>query len=55
MPGAHSPEPASLIILMPAAAAVSARITDEHGGIIPCKVQFIGKASTASPDFGPDR
>ena len=38
---------------MPAAAAVMARITDETGGITPCKVQFIGKAGTPSPDFGP--
>jgi hypothetical protein len=47
------PVPASLTILMPAPAAVSARISDEHGGPIPCKVQFIGKAGTPGPDFGP--
>ena len=47
------PVTASLTILMPAPAAVSARITDDHGGAIPCKVQFIGKAGTPSPDFGP--
>ena len=33
---------------------VVTRITDERGGIIPCKVQFLGRDGTASPDFGPD-
>ena len=34
--------------------AVVAKITDEQGGPIPCKVQFIGRDGTTSPDFGPD-
>ena len=38
----------------PRPAAVVARITDERGGPIPCKVQFIGRDGTKSPDFGPD-
>ena len=33
---------------------VVTRITDDQGGPIPCKVQFIGSDGTASPDFGPD-
>jgi hypothetical protein len=48
------PVPASLTIEMPDAAVVVARITNEQGGPTPCKVQFIGKGGTKSPDFGPD-
>ena len=33
---------------------VVARITDEQGGPIPCKVQFIGRQGTENPFFGPD-
>ena len=39
---------------MPTPGYVVAAITDDAGEPIPCKVQFIGKADTASPDFGPD-
>ena len=46
--------PASLSVELPATATVVARITDERGGPIPCKVQFIGRDTTKSPDFGPD-
>jgi hypothetical protein len=48
------PVPASLAIEMPEAAIVVGRITNEQGGPTPCKVQFIGKGGTPSPDFGPD-
>jgi len=33
---------------------VVARITDEQGGAIPCKVEFRPRGGTAGPDFGPD-
>lgn len=33
---------------------VSAKITGEDGGPIPCKVAFYGKNGTANPDYGPD-
>ncbi|MCA9151390.1 MAG: carboxypeptidase regulatory-like domain-containing protein, partial [Planctomycetales bacterium] len=33
---------------------VEARITDDQGRRIPCKVEFRGTDGTASPDFGPD-
>ena len=46
--------PASLSIELLEAGAVAARITDERGQTIPCKVQFIGRDGTKSPDFGPD-
>ncbi|WP_406699215.1 CehA/McbA family metallohydrolase [Singulisphaera sp. Ch08] len=46
--------PESLVVEMPAAATVVARITDADGQAIPCKVQFIGRDETKSPDFGPD-
>jgi hypothetical protein len=48
------PAPESLLVRMAESAEVAARITDEQGGSIPCKVQFIGARGTASPDFGPD-
>jgi hypothetical protein len=46
--------PESLSVELPEAGSVRARITDEKGGSIPCKVQFIGREGTKSPDFGPD-
>jgi hypothetical protein len=46
--------PETLSIELPEAAVVVTRITDDRGGTIPCKVQFIGRDGTASPDFGPD-
>ena len=46
--------PESLSVELPEAATVLARITDEQGGSIPCKVQFIGRDGTKDPDFGPD-
>ena len=46
--------PGSLSVELPEAAVVVARITDDRGGTIPCKVQFIGRDGTKSPDFGPD-
>lgn len=49
---ADSPE--SLAVEMPAAATVVARITDAEGKPTPCKVQFIGRDGTGTPDFGPD-
>ena len=33
---------------------LAAKICDERGGPIPCKVAFFGKSGTADPDFGPD-
>lgn len=46
--------PESLSVELPEAGTVVARITDEQGGTIPCKVQFSGRDGTANPDFGPD-
>jgi hypothetical protein len=46
--------PPSLAVELLEAGTVVARITDERGGTIPCKVQFIGRDGTKSPDFGPD-
>jgi hypothetical protein len=46
--------PASLTVELWESGAVAARITDDHGAPIPCKVQFIGRDGTKSPDFGPD-
>lgn len=39
---------------MKPAGYVAAHITDEQGGPIPCKVQFIGTDGTQTPDFFPD-
>lgn len=33
---------------------VTARITDEAGNPLPCKVEFIAQAGTPQPDFGPE-
>jgi hypothetical protein len=46
--------PPVLSVELPEAGAVTARITDETGRPIPCKVQFIGRGGTPNPDFGPD-
>jgi hypothetical protein len=46
--------PATLAVELMETGAVHATITDEHGGSIACKVQFIGRDGTPSPDFGPD-
>ncbi len=52
---ALSPDaPASLAVELLEAGTVAAEITDEQGGTIPCKVQFIGRDGTPNPDFGPD-
>jgi hypothetical protein len=52
---APTPDPSgTLSVELPEAAAVVARIVDERGGPIPCKVQFIGRGGTKDPDFGPD-
>ena len=45
---------ATLAVELPEAGRVAARITDELGKPIPCKVQFLGRDGTQSPDFGPD-
>jgi len=50
-------------VVLPRAGLVVARITDDQGGPIPCKVQFqarlpnaagVGDKALADPDFGPD-
>lgn len=46
--------PGTLAVTLPETGVVAARITDEKGGAIPCKVQFVGRDGTPSPDFGPD-
>jgi hypothetical protein len=46
--------PESLSVELPDAASVVAHITDLEGRPTPCKVQFIGRDGTKSPDFGPD-
>ncbi len=45
--------PESLETILDQAGSVVGRITDEHGGPIPCKVQFMGRDGTPDPDFGP--
>ncbi|HWB13849.1 MAG TPA: CehA/McbA family metallohydrolase [Pirellulales bacterium] len=37
---------------LPQAGSVTARVTGEDGGPIPCKVQFLGRDGTPDPDFG---
>jgi hypothetical protein len=44
----------SVSVALPEAATVEARIDDEQGRAIPCKVQFLGRDGTKNPDFGPD-
>ena len=39
---------------LPVAPRVTAHITDENGGPIACKVEFIGTEGTEPPFFGPD-
>ena len=46
--------PSSLAVELLETGFVVARITDERGVGIPCKVQFIGREGSTSPDFGPD-
>jgi hypothetical protein len=46
--------PALLTAQLPEAGGVVARIVDESGNPIPCKVQFLGRDGTPTPDFGPD-
>ena len=46
--------PETLSVELDQAASVVAHITDLEGRPIPCKVQFIGRDGTKSPDFGPD-
>ena len=43
-----------IAVELPASAVINVAISDEHGKPIPCKVQFIGKGGTKSPDFGPE-
>jgi hypothetical protein len=45
---------ASVEVTLPEAGTVRSNISDEQGGFIPCKVQFLGTDGTKSPDFGPD-
>ena len=44
----------SLVFELPEPGTVIAKIQDVRGGPIPCKVQFIGRDGTPTPDFGPD-
>ena len=44
----------SLAVELPEAGAIVARISDEQGQPIACKVQFVGRGATKTPDFGPD-
>jgi len=46
--------PATVPVELPQAGAVAAKITDERGDVIACKVQFVGRDGTETPDFGPD-
>ncbi|WP_422928156.1 CehA/McbA family metallohydrolase [Singulisphaera sp. PoT] len=46
--------PEALSVELPEPGKVVAKIVDAKGGPIPCKVQFIGRDGTPSPDFGPD-
>jgi hypothetical protein len=43
-----------LKVELPVAGWVTAIISDSEGKPVPCKVQFLGRNGTASPDFGPD-
>jgi hypothetical protein len=45
---------APIKVELPVAGRVAAVVRDAQGQAVPCKVQFIGKDGTASPDFGPD-
>ena len=47
-------KPTRETIEMPLPGYVVARIENDQGGPIPCKIEFRGKDSTADPDFGPD-
>ncbi|HET6880372.1 MAG TPA: CehA/McbA family metallohydrolase [Pirellulales bacterium] len=42
----------ALAMELPEAGSVSAHVTGEDGGPMPCKVQFLGREGTADPDFG---
>jgi hypothetical protein len=46
--------PAQVKIELPRAGRVHATIRDSRGKQVTCKVQFVGKDGTRSPDFGPD-
>ena len=43
-----------LTVELPEPGAIVATIADEQGQAIACKVQFIGRGGTKTPDFGPD-
>lgn len=47
-------DPSPLSIELPKAGVVETRITDQNGGPIPCKIQFLGQKGTKDSDFGPD-
>ena len=58
-----APLPAVTQVALPRAGLVAARVTDERGGPLPCKVQFrarrpdaanAGDKAAADPHFGPD-
>ncbi|HVX13151.1 MAG TPA: CehA/McbA family metallohydrolase [Pirellulales bacterium] len=42
----------AVAVELPEAGTVAARITDEDGQALPCKVQFLGREGTPDPDFG---
>lgn len=43
---------AETLLELPQAGFVAARVTDERGGPIPCKVEFKGRDGTENPNFG---
>jgi hypothetical protein len=47
-------ETTTLAVELPPAAFITATITDDRGGPIPCKVEFVGRDGTPDPNFGPD-
>lgn len=49
-----SGDPVQHTVKLDSCGYVVAEITDDRGGPIPCKVEFIGSGGTSSPDFGPD-
>ena len=47
-------KPGENLATLPVAGTIVAKITDERGGAIPCKVQLRGVAPTVDPHFGND-
>ena len=53
VPSGTSATASPIHVVLPKAARVQARIRDEQGGPIPCKVEFHGIDGTPNPELGP--